>query len=157
MDLQDERKPEDTVMLSIEQTLTERLPWLALHPRIRRPVADMLGRLADEDGFNRVLDKVGAAEGFDFVERVLDLLGTSYYVNPSERENIPVDGGLLVVANHPLGMQDALAMLQLIGSVRSDVRILGNDWLAAVPQLKKLLLPVDVFGNGTARWKKVRR
>jgi putative hemolysin len=150
MDLQDERKPEDTVMLSIEQTLTERLPWLALHPKIRRPVADMLGRLADEDGFNRVLDKVGAAEGFDFVERVLDLLGTSYYVNPSERENIPVDGGLLVVANHPLGMQDALAMLQLIGSVRSDVRILGNDWLAAVPQLKKLLLPVDVFGNGTA-------
>jgi len=137
-------------MLSIEQTLTERLPWLALHPRIRRPVADMLGRLADEDGFNRVLDKVGAAEGFDFVERVLDLLGTSYYVNPRERENIPVDGGLLVVANHPLGMQDALAMLQLIGSVRSDVRILGNDWLAAVPQLKKLLLPVDVFGNGTA-------
>jgi putative hemolysin len=150
MDLQDERKPEDTVMLSIEQTLTERLPWLALHPKIRRPVADMLGRLADEDGFNRVLDKVGAAEGFDFVERVLDLLGTSYYVNPRERENIPVDGGLLVVANHPLGMQDALAMLQLIGSVRSDVRILGNDWLAAVPQLKKLLLPVDVFGNGTA-------
>ena len=137
-------------MLCIEQTLTARLPWLALHPRIRRPVADMLGRLADEDGFNRVLDKVGAAEGFDFVERVLDLLGTSYYVNPRERENIPVDGGLLVVANHPLGMQDALAMLQLIGSVRSDVRILGNDWLAAVPQLKKLLLPVDVFGNGTA-------
>ena len=137
-------------MLSIEQTLTERLPWLALHPRIRRPVADMLGRLADQDGFNRVLDKVGAAEGFDFVERVLDLLGTSYYVSPRERENIPVDGGLLVVANHPLGMQDALAMLQLIGSVRSDVRILGNDWLAVVPQLKKLLLPVDVFGKGNA-------
>lgn len=137
-------------MLSIEQTLTKRLPWLAQHPKIRRPVADMLGRLADEDGFNRVLDKVGAAEGFDFVERVLDLLGTSYYVSPRERENIPVDGGLLVVANHPLGMQDALAMLQLIGSVRSDVRILGNDWLAVVPQLKKLLLPVDVFGKGSA-------
>jgi putative hemolysin len=137
-------------MLCIEQTLTERLPWLAEHPAIRRPVADMLGRLADEDGFNRVLDKVGNAEGFDFVERVLDLLGTSYYVSPRERENIPVDGGLLVVANHPLGMQDALAMLQLIGSVRSDVKILGNDWLAVVPPLKKLLLPVDVFGKGSA-------
>lgn len=137
-------------MLSIEQTLTERLPWLAVHPRIRRPVADMLGRLADEDGFNRVLDKVGNAEGFDFVERVLDLLGTRYHISPRERENIPVDGGLLVVANHPLGMQDALAMLQLIGSVRSDVRILGNDWLAVVPPLKKLLLPVDVFGKGSA-------
>ena len=137
-------------MLSIEQSLTERLPWLAQYPRIRRPVAGMLGRLADEDGFNRVLDRAGAAEGFDFVERVLEVLGTSQYSHPRERENIPVDGPLLVVANHPLGMQDALALLQLIGSVRCDVRFLGNDWLAVIPQLSKLMLPVDVFGKGAA-------
>lgn len=137
-------------MLSIEQSLTERLPWLAHHPAIRRPVAGMLGRLADEDGFNRVLQRVGAVEGFAFVERVLEVLGTSYHFDPREREHIPLDGPLLVVVNHPLGMQDALALLQLIGSVRSDVRILGNDWLATVPQLSKLLLPVDVFGKGAA-------
>ncbi|HEY0198404.1 MAG TPA: lysophospholipid acyltransferase family protein [Rhodanobacter sp.] len=145
-------------MLSIEQSLTERLPWLAQHPSIRRPVAGMLGKLADESGFNRVLDRVGTSEGFDFVERVLDVLGTSYYVNPREREHIPVDGPLLVVANHPLGMQDAIALLQLIGSVRRDVRILGNDWLATVPQLGKLLLPVDVFGKGaTSRLRGIYR
>jgi putative hemolysin len=137
-------------MLSIEQSLTERLPWLAQHPGIRRPMAGMLGKLADESGFNRVLGRVGTSEGFDFVERVLDVLGTSYHVNPRDREHIPVDGPLLVVANHPLGMQDAIALLQLIGSVRRDVRILGNDWLASVPQLGKLLLPVDVFGKGSA-------
>jgi hypothetical protein len=79
-------------MLSMEQTLTGRLPWLAKHPVIRRPIADVLGRLADADGFNRLLDKVGASEGFDFVERVLDLLGTSYHVSPREREKIPLDG-----------------------------------------------------------------
>lgn len=137
-------------MLSIEQNLTERLPWLAQHPGIRRPMAGMLGRLADEHGFNHVLDQAGATEGFEFVERVLDLLGTSYHVNPGEREHIPVDGPLLVVANHPLGMQDALVLLQLIGSVRRDVRFLGNDWLAVIPQLSKLMLPVDVFGKGAA-------
>jgi putative hemolysin len=81
---------------------------------------------------------------------VLDVLGTSHHVNLGELENIPVDGPLLVVANHPLGMQDAVAMLQMIGSVRRDVRILGNDWLATVPHLGKLLLPVDVFGKGAA-------
>lgn len=137
-------------MLSIEQSLTERLPWLAHYPTIRRPVAGMLGRLADQDGFNRVLQQAGALEGFAFVERVLEVLGTSYHFDPREREHVPLDGPLLVVANHPLGMQDAIALLQLIGSVRSDVRILGNDWLATVPQLSKLLLPVDVFGNGAA-------
>lgn len=137
-------------MLSFEQTLTERMPWLAQHPLIRRQVAGMLGRLADEDGFNRTLNAIGEAEGFDFVERTLDLLGVSYYANPRERENIPVEGGVLIVANHPLGMVDALALVQLVGSVRSDVRILANDWLMAIPQLHKLLLPVDVFGKGAA-------
>ncbi|WP_130617808.1 GNAT family N-acyltransferase [Dyella amyloliquefaciens] len=137
-------------MLSVEQTLTERLPWLAHHPLIRRQVAGMLGRLADQDGFNRTLNAIGEAEGFDFVERTFDLLGVSYYANPRERENIPVEGGVLIVANHPLGMVDALALLQLVGSVRSDVRILANDWLMAIPQLHKLLLPVDVFGKGAA-------
>jgi putative hemolysin len=137
-------------MLSIERSLTERLPWLAQHPHIRRPVAGMLGRLADESGFNRVLEAVGEAQGFDFVERALEVLDASYQINPRERENIPVDGPLLVVANHPLGMVDALVLLQLIGSVRRDVRILGNDWLASIEPLRRLLLPVDVFGKGAA-------
>src|SRR5690606_689356 len=115
-------------MLSIEQALVERMPWLAQHPRIRRPMAGFFGRLADESTFNRVLDQAGAARGFDFVAHTLALLGTRSHVHPQQRENIPVDGPLLVIANHPLGMQDALALLQLIGSVRRDVRVLGNDW-----------------------------
>ena len=137
-------------MLSIEQSLLDRVPWLAQHPRLRRPIADVLCRLADQEGFNRVLAHAGDLQGLAFVERVLELLGTSYHVNARDRENIPVDGPLLVVANHPLGMQDALALLQLIGSVRPDVRMLGNNWLAVVPQLRNLLLDVDVFGNGAA-------
>ena len=137
-------------MLSIERSLARRLPWLAHYPALRRPVAGMLGRLADEDGFNRVLGLVGEVEGLAFVERALDVLGIRYRVDPREREHIPLDGPLLVVANHPLGMQDALALLHLIGSVRSDVRMLGNQWLASVARLGGLLLPVDVFGGGAA-------
>ncbi len=38
-------------MLSIEQTLTDRIPWLSQHPRIRRPVAGMLEKLAHEARF----------------------------------------------------------------------------------------------------------
>jgi putative hemolysin len=135
-------------MLSIEQALTDRIPWLAQHPRIRRPVAGMLERLAHETRFNHTLDLAGSAEGFDFCEHMLDYLGVSCRVTEREREHIPVEGPLLVVANHPLGMVDAIALVQLIGSVRQDVKILGNDVLAAVPQLGHLLLPVDVFGKG---------
>jgi putative hemolysin len=137
-------------MLSIEQTLTERVPWLAQHPRIRRPVAGLLGRLADEAGFNRTVNDLGGLSGFDFVRGALDYLDAGYRVTQRELEHIPVDGPLLVVANHPLGMLDAMALMDLIGSVRSDVRILGNEVLTALPQMKDLMLPVDVFGGGTS-------
>lgn len=135
-------------MLSIERTLVERLPWLAARPVLRRPLTEALEGLAGQHDFNAALHRLGTAEGLDFVERALDMLGLRCRLDPREREHIPVDGPLLVVANHPLGMADALALLQLIGSVRRDVRVLGNDWLAALPQLRGLLLPVDVFGGG---------
>jgi hypothetical protein len=65
-------------MLSVEQTLNERMPWLAQHPLIRRSLAGMLGRLADQKGFNGTLTAIGEAEGFDFVVRARDILGVSY-------------------------------------------------------------------------------
>ncbi|NII11483.1 lysophospholipid acyltransferase family protein [Oleiagrimonas sp. C23AA] len=137
-------------MLSVERTLTERLPWLAQHPRICRPLAGLLGRLANESAFNQALLRMGQVEGFDFVETALDHQGVTYRVTQRELEHIPVDGPLLVVANHPLGMRDALALLHLIGSVRRDVKILGNDVLTALPQISRLVMPVDVFGKGAA-------
>ncbi|GAP66312.1 putative hemolysin [Mizugakiibacter sediminis] len=138
-------------MLSIERTLDRRLPWLAQHPRLKRPVVGLLGKLAAEERFNRALAGLAPLEGFDFVERVLDHLGVGYSVGHSEREHIPAEGPVVAVANHPLGMLDALALLHLVGSVRRDVRILGNDVLAAFAPLRRLLLPVDVFGGGAPR------
>jgi putative hemolysin len=135
-------------MLSIDRTLSERMPWLAQHPKVRKPLAGLLGSLAHEERFNRVLDALADTQGIEFAERVLEHLGVSCSVTERERENIPVEGPLVVVANHPLGMVDAMALIQLIGSVRRDIRILGNDVLSAVPQMGPLLLPVDVFGKG---------
>jgi putative hemolysin len=145
-------------MLSVEETLKSRLPWLANRPRIRKPVASLLGRLAAEDDFNRVLCALEGLEGFAFIERGLQLLGVDCRVRSCDRENIPAEGPLIVVANHPLGMVDAIALVQMVGSVRRDVRILGNDVLTMMPALKPLLLAVDVFGKGaTSRLRSVYR
>jgi putative hemolysin len=137
-------------MLSVEQTLTERLPWLANHPRIRKPVAGLLGRLAGEANFNHTLYVLRDARGFDFVERALEYLNVSYRVTPRELEHIPSEGPLLITANHPLGMLDAVTLLSMVGRVRKDVRFLGNDILASIPSLEPLLLPVDIFGQGAS-------
>src|SRR5699024_6129999 len=127
----------------------QRAPWLAQHPRIRRPVAGLLERLADEGRFNHTLTLLQDTRGFEFVRRTLEYQRVEYSVTPRELEHIPAEGAVLLVANHPLGMVDALALLDLVGRIRPDVRILGNDVLAMMPQLAELLLPVDVFGHGT--------
>lgn len=135
-------------MLSIECSLLERVPWLGRYPLISGALASLLKGVSNEDRFNDLLRQAGDTRGFEFVDRMLELLGTSYQLDPGQLVQIPARGPLLVVANHPLGMQDALTLLRWLGTVRRDVRVLGNDWLATVPALSNLLLPVDVFGHG---------
>ncbi len=135
-------------MLNVEHGLRERLPWVAAYPVISGALTSILKNVTSQKRFNCLLEQAGNACGLDFVDRMLELLGTSYEIDVGFTEPVPASGPLLVVANHPLGMQDALALLQWLGSIRPDVRMLGNEWLASVPALEKLLLPVDVFGRG---------
>lgn len=135
-------------MLNVEHGLHQRLPWLDGFPQFSRTVSSVLRRVTNEKRFNDLLAQAGNAQGLDFVDRMLDLLGTSYRVDSAAAEAVPASGPLLVVANHPLGMQDALVLLQWLGSIRADLRMLGNDWLDSVPALADLILPVDVFGHG---------
>lgn len=137
-------------MISVERSFFDRFPRLA-EGRARsfsQPVVQLLRKIACEDRINRTLAEFDVLSGFDFVERVLDALQASYRIANTDRDNIPAEGRLIVVANHPLGALDALTLLHLVGTVRRDVRILGNDMLVQFRQLASLLLPVNVFGSG---------
>ncbi len=136
-------------MISIERSFYERFPNLAVG-RARtfsQPVVELLRKIAGEERLRHVLEEIGALSGFDFVERILEHFQVSYRIANTDRDNIPAEGRLVIVANHPLGALDAMALLHLIGTVRRDVRILGNDVLVQLSQLSNLLLPVNVFGS----------
>jgi putative hemolysin len=142
----------ESAVISIERSFYEKFPSLA-EGRARsfaQPVVELLRRVACEEQINATLAAAAPLTGFDFVERVLDNFGTSYSVANTDRENIPVEGRVVIVANHPLGALDALALIHLIGSVRRDVKILANDILMQLGPLSSLLLPLPVFGAGSA-------
>ena len=139
-------------MISVERSFFEKFPRLA-EGRARsfsQPVVELLRKVACEDRINRVLADFAPRTGFDFVERALEGFRVSYRIAHTDRENIPAEGRLVIVANHPLGAFDALALVHLVGSVRRDVRILANDVLSQLAQLSSLLLPVNVFGGSGA-------
>ncbi|HEX7916934.1 lysophospholipid acyltransferase family protein [Rudaea sp.] len=139
-------------MISVERSFFEKFPRLAAG-RARsfsQPVVELLRKVACEDRINRVLAEFAPRTGFDFVERALEGFRISYRIAHTDRENIPAEGRVVIVANHPLGAFDALALVHLVGSVRRDVRILANDVLTQLAQLSSLLLPVNVFGGSGA-------
>ncbi len=140
-------------MISVEQSFYERFPNLAAGPgrAFSRPVVELLRVMTAEDRVNATLTTLRAARGFDFVEQALEHMGVRYHVAHTDRENIPAEGRVVIVANHPLGAIDALSLLHLVGSVRRDVRILANDVLMQLEPLGELLLPCEVFGEQGAR------
>jgi putative hemolysin len=62
--------------------------------------------------------------------------------------SIPHTGAVIVVANHPTGALDGLALLSLVRRRRPDVKLLANGWLTSVGPLAPDLVPIDAFGDG---------
>jgi putative hemolysin len=139
-------------MQQFEQRLQERYPQWFHGPRARlaRPLLRSVGRWSQLDRVEAFLQRSAGLRGFGFVSAGLDFLGGRYRVEDVELARIPATGPLLIVANHPSGALDALAMLDAVGRIRHDVRIVANDLLAAIEPLQDLLLPVRILG-GTAK------
>lgn len=136
-------------MLQLERRIEERYPhWFRGHrARLARPLLRTLGRWSRLDAIDAFLAANIAMRGFDFVEAALRFVHADYQADADARARIPAHGRLLVVANHPSGIPDALALLHLVGSVRQDVRIVANDLLGAIDNLDGLLLPVRILGG----------
>lgn len=136
-------------MLQIERRLAERYPhWFrGRRASLARPLLQTLQRWSGLEAIDAFLAANVQLRGLDFVAAALRYLQVDYQVDAAARARIPVQGRLLVVANHPSGALDALALLDLVGSVRSDVRIVANDFLGAIGNLDGLLLPVRILGG----------
>jgi len=136
-------------MIELERQLEQRFPdWFrGARARLARPLLRGIRRITRLDEIDAFLARHGHQQGLALVEAALDYLGTRYTVDQVERERIPATGRVLIVANHPSGGLDALALLHLVGGVRGDVRIVANDFLAAIPGLAPLLLPLRILGG----------
>ena len=57
--------------------------------------------------------------------------------------DIPREGPIIFIANHPFGVVDGLALGEIISKVRDKFAILVNAVLCRNPQLDPFLLPID--------------
>ncbi len=66
-------------------------------------------------------------------------------------ERVPRQGPLVVVANHPYGILDGLAMGWLLSTTRGDFRIIANTVFKKARELDEVILPIDFSETKTAQ------
>ncbi|WP_019557889.1 lysophospholipid acyltransferase family protein [Thiomicrorhabdus arctica] len=134
-------------MINIEKTLSHK------HPDFEKKTGaklflKLLKRLLHEDEINQFIQTNQHLKGFAFLEHVLDHFNFSYQINNRDFNNIPSEGRVIIVANHPIGSLDGLALLKLVRSVRPDVSIVTNELLSHIDPLDSLFLSVDNMSAG---------
>ena len=131
-------------MIDVEKALMAKVPKAQSWPAwCRRLLSAGLKRLVHEREINAFLERHRRAGGLEFIDAVLDHLNFGYSLSSRDRDNIPVAGRVVIVANHPLGALDGLALVRMVADVRPDVKIVANDLLMQLSPLAPLLLPVD--------------
>jgi putative hemolysin len=93
-----------------------------------------------------------AREEEDVFHAALNVLGITPQLEwqiPSVE--VPKSGGLLLVANHPFGIVDGLALGHLGLRLRGNVQILTHSVLCQPAEIAPHLLPIDFSGTSQAR------
>lgn len=138
-------------MFTTDQVIEEQLPNLKNHKLLFKPVRSILKFLLHEKECRSFAAKYPHLEGIDFVEQVLEYFDFSYSVLDKERLRIPTTGRVVIIANHPIGSLDGLALLKFVSEIRPDVKALANDLLMTIKPLEKSLLPVNNMKGNTPK------
>lgn len=100
--------------------------------------------LLHESDINNILKNLYGKEQLDFISgglKELQVMSSNYGL-----EKIPRKRGVVIVANHPLGGLDGLALINEIGKYRKDIKFLVNDILSKIEPFKPYFIPINKHG-----------
>ena len=119
------------------------------NPKLYRRLPKFLIRIVElathVDGFNHYIYEWRDEYGFNWPKRAIKDFEVD--VRVTGLENIPESGNQMIVANHPLGGFDGIAMLKVIGAKRPDLKSPVNDIILSIPGLRPILIPINKHGS----------
>lgn len=138
-------EPYDKRRISYANTFTN--PWKA---NVIRAMEWMTGKLPLIRIVRR-FEALGYVEGQAFWSQALGVMGIELQTPAEQIANIPKDGPVIVVANHPHGLVDGMVLAELIGRVRTDYKILTRSLLTGVKEIDPFMIPVPFPHEADAR------
>lgn len=106
--------------------------------RVLENATGRIGLIKRAEGYEREV-----ADGRDFWRVMMERYGLSLEVIGGSLDNIPKDGPLLLVANHPFGILDGMMMGHMLSEVRGDFRILANNVFQKAEEVSRIVLPIS--------------
>ncbi|MDP3149262.1 MAG: lysophospholipid acyltransferase family protein [Ignavibacteria bacterium] len=138
------------LQIDLNNILRNRIPSL-YNKKISLPgkaVESVLSGIMKVKKINSFLAKHEGLDGSAFIDALFEEFDFSYSVSSKDREKIPSEGKVVIVSNHPLGGLDGLGLLKLVLEVRTDVKIVVNDILLQIENLKSHFLAYNLFDSG---------
>lgn len=139
--MSEERK--GITQVNIEEAIKSKNP--KLYKRLPRFVLNYIKRVTHEKEMNDFFPVHGHKWNLDFVKAVLDYFNIKIEVKGAE--NIRSTGGVVYASNHPIGSLDALALLEVLGKHRTDLKFIVNDILLQIKNLDGIFVGVNKHGK----------
>lgn len=109
-----------------------------------------LGPLMDIYAAWRTSPAGGAPSGERLLDHALKSLNAHLeWQRDAALPDLPQQGPLIVVANHPLGGLDGMLLTRELLKQRSDTKVLVNELLLRFPEFNDLFIGLDVLGAGS--------
>lgn len=130
-------RPKHIVDVLIEERapkLSTGAAWPALRP--------ILYSVLNYDKAVRMADMIAPMSGRDALESISSLLSVKLDVSGLER--MPKDGAFIILANHPTGITDGIALYDAVKHQRPDILFYANsDAERVCPRFGETLIPVE--------------
>ena len=135
----------DKEFINIRKIFAEKSPKLAKY--IPGFIYRFLEKLVHQQQVNQTIATGKHLDGIGFAKHTLKNMGVT--VQLIGLQNIPLQGGIIMASNHPLGGMDGMTFLEGVAHIRTDVKCIVNDILMKLPNFEDVFVPVNKVGATT--------
>ena len=121
-------------------------------PLIRQFLIRLIESFTGQPRLERIYDAYSRTriEDQDFWQAAIHWLRLTVKYDVQRLEAIPSEGPLIVVANHPFGVLDGIAVSYVTSQVRKDLKLLAHAALGRAEPLRPYLIPIEFDGASAA-------
>jgi len=130
--------------IDLDSIIKEKNP--KLYSKLPKFAINWLKNLIHQDDINDVIRRNGHLYGVDFAQALIEEFNISIEIEGEE--NLPEASHLCTFAsNHPLGGLDGVALAAVLGSRYPTIKIIVNDLLMNLVNLRPIFVPINKHGS----------